>query len=106
MKKFRLSEIKIMIWKADIDIYISKDMLTDKSCLGEQQGNKVILSPKIVSLKEFLDTACHEICHYILPELEEDEIRKLTKKIMQSLTKTEKLHMFLKVSQHLKKVDL
>ena len=106
MKKLRLSEIKIMIWKADVDIYISKEMLTDKTCLGEQQGKKVILSPKIASLKEFLDSAIHEICHYILPELEEDEIRKLTKKIMKSLTKTEKLHMFLKISAHLKRVDL
>ena len=106
MKKLSVSAIKIMIWKADIEIYVSKDMLETKTSLGEQSGNKIVLSPNIVSLKELLDTACHEILHYVLPELDEDEIRKLTKKVMQSLTKTEKLHLFLKIGEHLKKVEI
>lgn len=82
-------------------------MLHDKKLdLGNTECNKIILSPKIKNLKELLDTLVHELLHHSLPEAEEEEVRSYTKQVMKSLTGVERVHLLIKLGQHLKKVDL
>jgi hypothetical protein len=107
MKRIPASKLKILLWSCNPEIYISLDMLHDKKLdLGNTKCNKIILSPKIKNLRELQDTIIHELLHVSLPEAEEDEIRSYTKKVVRSLTGIERVHLLIKLGQHLKKVDL
>lgn len=105
------SHLKIMIWEAKVEVYISLAMMDSKTACGEQRGNQIIIHPKVQSIHELLDTFCHEILHPLLDKyesIEEDErvVEYCTKKVMRSLTGFERMRLFLKLAQSLKKVDL
>ena len=99
------SHLKIMIWEVQVQTYISKGMLEDKNVYGEQQERMIVIHPKCDSISELLDTFCHECLHVILGT-DEDLIRICTKKVMHSLTPFERMRLFLKLAQSLKRVDL
>jgi hypothetical protein len=105
-KKLTANELKILIWKSNPDIYISLAMLDLKTDYGNTVGNQIVLSPKIKNLKEMQDTLVHELLHVALPDADEDVVRAYTKKVVKSLTPVERVHLILKLGQHLKKVDL
>jgi hypothetical protein len=106
IKKIPASKLKILLWSCNPEIYISLDMLQNKTDFGNSECNKIILSPRIKTIRAFLDTLIHELLHVALPDAEEGEIRSYTKKVVRSLTGIERVHLLIKLGQHLKKVDL
>src|ERR1700675_2254537 len=102
------SHLKVMIWETQVQVYISKDMLCDKKVFGEGEGNRITIHPVNDSIYELLDTFVHEILHIHLDEYESaDEDEKLvthcSHKVMKSLTGFERMRLFLKLAQSLKK---
>jgi hypothetical protein len=105
-----VSHLKVMIWDAKVDTYISSEMLADKAGCGELRGNQIVINPNIQSLHELLDTFIHEILHISLDKyhsIEEDEelVQHCTEKVFKSLTGFERVRLFLKLAQSLKHVE-
>lgn len=105
MQKISANRLKIMLWASTPNVYISTEMLETKSSLGEQDGNRVVINPKIESIHEFLGTFVHELLHMILPDYEEDQILQFEKKVMHSMSSFEKVQLLIKFAKHLKKVE-
>jgi hypothetical protein len=106
MKKLSATKLKILIWSCQPDIYISKEMLDCKTDYGNTTGNQIVLNPAIKTLKELVDTLIHELLHVALSDMGEDEIRSYTKKVLHSLSSVERVHLIIKLGQHLKRVEI
>jgi|ERR1700693_3055679 len=102
------SHLKVLIWDARVKVYISKSMLEDDKNWGEfdPDSKRIVIHPEVVSIKELLDTFCHETLHHVIPDFNETQIDQCTKKVLHSLSAFERVRLVLKLAQSLQQVDI
>ena len=105
------NQLKVLVWDAQVQVVISSKLINKADSkffvAGEcDMANKIItIHPKNGSIKNLLDTFVHEILHTIFGD-DETLVEVCTKKVMRSLTAFERLRLFFKLAQSLKKVDI
>lgn len=94
-------EMLSLVFESTLPVRISLSKLTPprELTMAETDMVEIFLHPKVKTVKSMLDSYIHEVLHTIFPDSTERRIRSLTRQIMKTITKRDKLRLFKQLAE-------